>query len=141
MPCDYSKYPTNWKTEIRPAILERASYCCESCGVSNYAVGCRDEEGAFHPTGGNEWHDKAGNGELSYKHARELATFMNEWHEEKFIVIVLTIAHLHDPDPMNCEQSNLAALCQRCHNIYDSKMRQKNAKDTREKKKGILKLF
>jgi hypothetical protein len=24
MPIDYKKYPKNWKTEIRPAILERA---------------------------------------------------------------------------------------------------------------------
>lgn len=36
MPCDYSKYPGNWKTEIRPRILERASHCCEWCHAENY---------------------------------------------------------------------------------------------------------
>ncbi len=36
MPCDYSKYPVNWLTEIRPAILERARHKCEFCAVQNY---------------------------------------------------------------------------------------------------------
>ena len=35
MPIDYLKYPPNWKTEIRPAILDRANNCCEVCGVPN----------------------------------------------------------------------------------------------------------
>lgn len=36
MPCDYSRYPANWKTEIRPRILERAGHRCEWCGAENY---------------------------------------------------------------------------------------------------------
>lgn len=36
MPCDYSKYPPNWKTEIRPRILKRAKNKCEFCGAENY---------------------------------------------------------------------------------------------------------
>lgn len=36
MPCDYSKYPSNWKTEIRPRILARAGNRCERCGAENY---------------------------------------------------------------------------------------------------------
>ncbi len=38
MPCDYSKYPPNWKSEIRPRILKRANNCCEECGVANYSI-------------------------------------------------------------------------------------------------------
>ena len=44
MPIDYSKYPPNWKTEIRPDILERADNCCEgspkfpNCRVPNYTL-------------------------------------------------------------------------------------------------------
>lgn len=38
MPIDYKRYPPNWKTEIRPAILERANNCCEHCGVENYSI-------------------------------------------------------------------------------------------------------
>jgi len=41
MPCDYKDYPENWKTEIRPDILERANNCCEFCGVENYAITAR----------------------------------------------------------------------------------------------------
>lgn len=37
MPIDYKKYPKNWRSEIRPAILERAKHKCEFCGVKNYA--------------------------------------------------------------------------------------------------------
>lgn len=92
MPCDYSKYPADWK-EIRAKILARAGQKCEQCGVENYFV--------------------KSNG------AR----------------VVLTIAHINDPDPMNCDPSNLEALCQRCHNRFDAEMRAKHAKQTRFKKR------
>lgn len=37
-PCDYKNdYPENWKSEIRPAILERDNHCCKFCGLPNYA--------------------------------------------------------------------------------------------------------
>jgi len=35
MPINYSKYPPNWKSVIRPRILARAENCCEVCGVPN----------------------------------------------------------------------------------------------------------
>lgn len=41
MPCDYSKYPANWKTEIRPAILKRDCDKCKFCGVANYSPAMR----------------------------------------------------------------------------------------------------
>ena len=46
--------------------------------------------------------------------------------------IVLTIAHVHDPDPANCADENLQALCQRCHNQLDAPMRARNAAATRK---------
>lgn len=36
MPIDYSKYPPNWKTEIRPRIMARSGGKCEWCGAENY---------------------------------------------------------------------------------------------------------
>ena len=36
--------------------------------------------------------------------------------------VVLTVAHL-DHQPANCDESNLLAMCQRCHNRYDAPMR------------------
>jgi 5-methylcytosine-specific restriction endonuclease McrA len=100
MPCDYSKYPANWLTEIRPRILERAGNRCEKCGAANYEP---------HPITGSR--------------------------------VVLTIAHLHDPDPSNCDDDNLAALCQRCHNRLDAPMRAANRRKTLARKSGQLSLF
>jgi hypothetical protein len=47
MPCDYSKYPANWKSHIVPAIRERSGDKCEWCGVANYAM--RDGEQRRYP--------------------------------------------------------------------------------------------
>ncbi len=130
MPCDYSKYPPNWFTEIVPRILKRAKYRCENCGVPRYSVGER-VDGEFYPTCGNITHDAAGNGELSYKEAKELVEHCNEWCDDKLIIIVLTIAHLdHDETNWNVKDERLAALCQQCHLRYDApekaKRRRKN---------------
>ena len=38
MPINYKEYPLNWKTEIRPSVLERAGNCCEFCGIPNYTI-------------------------------------------------------------------------------------------------------
>jgi len=47
---------------------------------------------------------------------------------------VLTVAHL-DHRPENCHDSNLLALCQRCHLRYDRFEHGKNAAATRKRKK------
>lgn len=141
-PENKKRYPINWKTEIRPAILRRAQYLCECCGIHNHAVGYRDREGVFRPLQGNEAYDAAGLGKtwpdlqpISYAAALELVNSLNCCNNRiddgnKWIVIVLTIAHL-DEEIENCADSNLKALCQRCHNILDLPMRQRNARMTR----------
>ena len=124
MPCDYRKYPKNWKTEIRPAILQRAGHRCEKCGVWNNSWGYRDETGKF-----------CLQNKRVFKEAGHIRppfdVACSDGRTLHIIEIVLTVAHLHDPDPMNCDPSNLAALCQRCHNQLDAKMRQENARKTR----------
>lgn len=126
MPIDYRLYPPNWKTEIRPRILERDGHSCKFCGVENHAFGVRLESGKFLPLEGME------------QEAAELDGL-------KVIQIVLTIAHLENPDPMDCRDENLAALCQYCHNRLDAPMRRKNAKATNEARKkaktGQISLF
>jgi hypothetical protein len=48
--------------------------------------------------------------------------------------VVLTCAHL-DHVPENCDYTNLAALCQRCHLRYDAKHHASNSRRTRELKR------
>lgn len=135
-----SRYPDNW-SDIRKSILKRAHNRCEWCKVPNYAVGHRDSSGAFIPICGNIYADCAGNGQsypslepLTYKEARQWADDSNQWNpEEKLIVIVLTIAHIHNDSPENCDPGNLAALCQRCHNTHDAPTRAANRKARRQK--------
>lgn len=43
--------------------------------------------------------------------------------------VVLTAAHIYDHRPEAASLLNLAALCQRCHNGHDAKMRSKNRKE------------
>ncbi len=133
MPCDYSKYPANWFTEIRPRILARAGEKrdedgnileqarCEKCGVMNGAIGMRDTKGEFH----------------------EVSEFLYEAYDyapgSKSFTVVLTIAH-KDHNPQNCEDSNLAAWCQYDHLRYDAREHAKNAKIHRAQMIGQLRL-
>ena len=39
------RYPKNWATEIRPAILKRANNRCELCGVENHSTYIRERDG------------------------------------------------------------------------------------------------
>lgn len=109
MPCDRSRYPDNWPA-IRARILARACNCCERCGVPNYAVGKRDREGTFHEAERAIWPEVLAQGGIR---------------------IVLTVAHVDNPDPMDCRDENLQALCQRCHLRLDATMHGRNAAATR----------
>jgi len=128
MPCDYKKYPKNWKSEIRPAILERDDYKCKFCGVANYSFGYRDKDG-------NWVTEREFNGLNS---SEGDALFNGKF--PKRVQIVLTIMHL-DHDTTNNNYSNLAAACQKCHLSYDKDLHRKNAKETNRKKKGLQNLF
>lgn len=104
MPIDYKQYPSNWKTEIRPAILERAKNCCEFCGVKNHAI--------IH---------RFGKGINDFEYWPE-GSESDCWtiDGKKSTKIILTIAHL-DHDKLNHDISldRLKALCQKCHLQYD----------------------
>jgi hypothetical protein len=128
MPLNYKLYPSNWKSEIRPAILERAKHCCEQCGVANYATGSRDLAGNWHTT--KQICNM--NSDVGYGYFGTYGV--------KDIKIVLTIAHL-DHDITNNDPANLKALCQKCHLALDSKQHRENARKTIQKKKGLQSLF
>jgi len=132
MPIDYKKYPANWKSEIRPAILKRAMYCCEFCNVPNHkyilrgtwnGIECyQDDDGSIYDASTSE---------------RIGDDYVGEVHPtNKFIQVVLTIAHL-DHNVENNDFNNLKALCQRCHNRHDVHFRKAN----RDRNKGTISMF
>lgn len=55
-------------------------------------------------------------------------------------IVFIQAAHL-DHDRTNCEPSNLAALCQRCHLIYDAPLHAIEAYKTRREGKALKDLF
>jgi hypothetical protein len=137
MPIDYSKYPKNWKTEIRPAILERAKNRCEKCGIKNHDIvirGCWNDKPVYQKMDGQIF-DAENSEYLGSNYVGEVDIH----NKNKIIRIVLTISHT-DHDINNNKYSNLKALCQRCHINHDKEHHAKNARETREKKKGIIKL-
>ena len=146
-PENKKRYPPNWKEISDRIIYVRAGNRCEMCGVPNHAVGYRDEEGIFHPDLGNYILDCFGRGVdyqtdkmVKYGTAKAHADFTT-FHDErgdKYFVIVLTTAHL-DHTPENCEDSNLLALCQKCHNNYDQEHRTETIRESN--KNGQLTLF
>lgn len=54
--------------------------------------------------------------------------------------VVLTVAHL-DHTPENCEDDNLRAWCQRCHNTYDAPMRARGIADRARSRNAASDLF
>lgn len=136
MPIDYKKYPSNWKTEIRPAILQRANNCCEFCNVKNYSEGFRNKEGHFYTT---EFVIEELESTGLDMFEDELFHCVQKDGKVKPIKIVLTIAHL-DHIISNNEFSNLKALCQKCHLDYDKDHHKKNSRETIKNKKGIVEL-
>ena len=122
MPCDYSKYPVNWKTEIVPRILKRADNKCEICGLENHT---------------QVWSMKIWIKTVKdfKKTIYKYKTFWvkNDTDKIRFdkfsmandfkkVRVVLTIAHLdHDETNHNVTDDRLKAMCQYCHLNYDAK--------------------
>lgn len=127
MPINYNNYPSNWKSEIKPAILKRANNCCEFCGVENNSYIFRTDDNKWFYC--DDW--------LNTKN-RGVGFYITKGDGR--IKIILTIAHL-DHDVTNNDYENLKALCQKCHLNYDKEHHKKNSKQTRNKKKGLQELF
>jgi hypothetical protein len=116
---DKSNYPANWK-DISARIRERADGACEWCGIPN---GARIHRLKSDPV---QWITAADYHALPFEQQDQYRSVAR---------IVLTVAHLDNPDPMDCRDENLAALCQLCHNRLDNPMRVRHARETRIRKK------
>ena len=148
MPINYKEYHPKWSLISRLIRFKRADNKCEKCGLPNYSVGFRDNQGVFNPVSGTILHDMAGQGlhypslmPLTYKQAKQLKDAANEnsVNGEKYIIIVLTVAHL-DHDKSNNKFSNLKALCQKCHLDLDLPHHINNRKFGRNWKKDQTRL-
>lgn len=137
MPCDYKQYPTNWKSEIRPAILARAENKCEWCKVPNHSWVSRGQWNGY-----DVWQNDDGQ-IFSAKDGLYVGeNYVGDLEgKTRLTKICLTIAHIHNPDKMDCKPENLAALCQKCHLGHDLRHHMQNARETRNKKKGLQELF
>jgi 5-methylcytosine-specific restriction endonuclease McrA len=126
MPVNMKLYGPAWK-QTRERILERAGHKCERCGVPNYTVGYRLSTGEFR--------------EPNYPQAYYRFSNHADLKREGLFRIVLTIAHLIPDGPLDCPDSELQALCQKCHNAIDAPMRARHRKEKAEAAKDCGSLF
>lgn len=125
MPIDYSLYHPEWKTRIRPDILNRAGNCCEVCGLPNYSQILRGnywDRPVYQNDDGQIFCQETGE-HLGDTYVGEVAQDINKG----FIRVVLTVAHL-DHDITNNNYENLKALCQLHHLNHDRAQHKKTRK-------------
>jgi hypothetical protein len=135
-PENRERYPSNWSTEIRPAVLARANNRCEKCKAPNGWTVCREMSGATYMIDEGYVFDSETGDCLG--RAR-----LYDYPAGRYVSIVLTIAHL-DHTPENCDgmesgatepkpiaESNLRAWCQRCHLRYDAGHHKETRAETR----------
>lgn len=143
-PCNYQNYHPEWKTKIRPDILKRAKNRCEFCLVENHTGvfrGFIDRQEVYQIGDGSVFAYPSGERLLSDRDGAYAYIEPSSGNpDQQAVKVVLTIAHLDHDTANNC-YSNLAALCQKCHNRHDSKYRAKNRKETARTKLGIPDLF
>lgn len=130
MPIDYNKYPSNWKTEIRPRIMKRANNTCEfeGCDFKHletvFSVKRNGRTiGWFRDFNEANQHPKSFESKKNKKTGRvEIVP------NPKPVKVVLTIAHLdHDETNHNVKDERLKASCQLCHLRYDAKEKYKRS--------------
>lgn len=136
-----ARYPSDWKAISRRIRFERAAGKCEctgQCGDEHHGAGrCNVQHGRCvlrHLTEPWRWVTSDEFDQWEVNGIRP-----DEWADE-CVKIVLTTAHL-DHTPENCADSNLLAMCQRCHLRMDSDEHQRNARATRRSHKAIGDLF
>ncbi len=112
------RYPKNWDEISKRIRFERAKGRCE----------CEGECG-----------DQHGLGIVYVKDRRCLAKHKKP-HPETGSLVILTVAHL-DQQPENCDDDNLKAMCQRCHNRLDGPHRRAGVRARLRATKAIGDLF
>src|SRR5690606_29576871 len=130
MPIDYSKYPPNWKSEIRPRIMKRANNTCECDGCDfKHLEEVWSVKKNGRVTGWYRSFDEADSMPKTIESRKNPKTRRNETiPNPKKVKVILTIAHLdHDETNHNVSDDRLMAMCQLCHLRYDAKEKYRRA--------------
>lgn len=122
-PMDRSLYPLDW-----PAISRRIR------GRSGGRCECKGECGKDHGYIEHPWSSPPGYVPGEARCFMENGCSYTNVNTGRETVIVLTVAHLNHT-PADCRDSNLLALCQRCHLALDRDLHTKNSTKTRREKK------
>lgn len=117
-----ARYPANWSTEIRPAILARAGGRCECLGECGHDHQAENLE-VFGITRWPSTRTPSGVERCIARDRRD--------HPVTGSRVVLTVAH-RDHTPEHCDDSNLFAACQRCHLAYDRDHHAETRRATRQ---------
>jgi hypothetical protein len=111
------RYPPDWKS-ITARIRDRDGNACKFCGVPNGAFIVRNRR---HPE----------RFVIVDAHTADILRA----NGMKVVRVTLTVAHLIEGGPLQCPDSDLAALCNRCHLVYDLQLHVRNAKRTRRRRR------
>lgn len=106
------RYPVNWRAISDRIRFDRAGGRCECRGECGYDHGYRIQGGVIPGEGGGPLDEP-----LDIQGDRCVALHGHP-HPVTHSKVVLTVAHL-DHTPENCDDSNIKAMCQRCHLSYD----------------------
>lgn len=90
-------------------------------------------------------HERAANlcecaGECGQDHGGRCNQRNHTRHTETGSLVILTVAHL-DHQPENCDDDNLKAMCQRCHNRYDAPKRRAGIQERAREQCAVGDLF
>ena len=134
-------YRTPQWFEARGKVKARAKGKCEWCGKpkGNVRVAL-DQPGRWYDEQDEQWVRPPSMARALERMMIDPFQFEMERPRAAYTVrCVLTTAHL-DRNPGNDALDNLAALCQRCHLVYDAAQHRQNARLRRDRETGQLRL-
>lgn len=132
-PENKARYPKDWPEISRRIRFERAGGKCEWCKAPHGEVIARSSDGQTYMLMEGHVYDAETGAHLGLCKG-------SEYDARKFVKVVLTVAHL-DHIPEHCNDDNLVAICQRCHNRYDAPMRRHGIKKRRRERQAIGELM
>jgi hypothetical protein len=120
MPMIRERYPADWEAisqRVRDAAGQRCQWCNKPNGVELWVL----PNGCWQDNGSRAWFDALG---------RPAPWVVGVPGQRYRVRVVLTVAHL-DHDTSNNSDTNLVALCQRCHLGHDRWMHGLHAAESR----------